>query len=413
MYLYNETPPLSQRIMKTITPTKWGMCKFFFKVGILGVAATYYLGAVTDQMKKNEDASLLTSIEDVFKGQYDSMIKDPFLSLLKRAEGFQKGFYADNKGYAVGYGYNPTQNSKEYNKSILDYAGVDENTKQVILKNAEKYKNQNGGKVPEELKQTNFTKEQLDKMAVYSQRTYERSFYKVLNHKLDAKQIEGTRRTNILKSYVELPQNKKAVLIHMAYKVGETNLEKYRNFFNNFIAYLESPTDKNKESVAKSFTYKYAKNGVMLNDTRVEKMHHDLFMKEMPKQELIKDDSKSVQTSYKDKNKLTEAEKMNKAMKEVNQQITFNGALELLIKAANKASEKMPSYNNGSSQKVKPLYNQNNEEYQLEEEDEPGTYYESSAEVQQIIINGQQITIHGNQNIQVNQNGSKISVKIK
>lgn len=49
------------------------------------------------------------------------MIKDPFLSLLKRAEGFQKGFYADNKGYAVGYGYNPTQNSKEYNKSILDY----------------------------------------------------------------------------------------------------------------------------------------------------------------------------------------------------------------------------------------------------------------------------------------------------
>ena len=51
-------------------------------------------------------------------------------------------FYADNKGYAVGYGYNPTQNSKEYNKSILDYAGVDENTKQVILKNAEKYKNQ-------------------------------------------------------------------------------------------------------------------------------------------------------------------------------------------------------------------------------------------------------------------------------
>ena len=54
MYLYNETPPLSQRIMKTITPTKWGMCKFFIKVGILGFAATYYLGAVTEQIKKNE-----------------------------------------------------------------------------------------------------------------------------------------------------------------------------------------------------------------------------------------------------------------------------------------------------------------------------------------------------------------------
>lgn len=412
MYTFPEQETLAQKLKKKITPTKWGMCKFFFKVGILGFAATYYFGAINNQMKKDENASLLTSIEDVIKDQYDT-IKDPFLNLLKRAEGFQKGFYADNKGYAVGYGYNPTQNSKEYNKSILDFAGVDENTKQVILKNADKYKNQNGGKVPEEFKTAKFTKEQLDKMAVYSQHTYERSFYRVLNQKLDAKQIEGNRRIKITKAYVELPQNKKAVLIHMSYKVGETNLTKYRNFFNNFINYLEDPSYKNKEAVANSFTYKFAKDGVMLNDTRVEKMHHDLFMKEMPKEDAVLE-NKPIKTSV-EKTKLTEKERMNKAMKEVNEQITFNGAIELLIKAANKASEKLPkNYNDSNSKKIQPLVTPNVEEnYELEDEDTPGQYYESSAEVQKIIINGQQITVHGNQNVQVTNNGNKVTIKIR
>lgn len=406
--MYEEKLPLSTKIKKMIVPTKWGMCKFFFKVGIFAIASTYYFGAIHNQMKKDENSTLFGSIEDVLKNQYDA-IKDPFLSLLKRAEGYQNGFYADNKGYAVGYGYNPTQNSKEYNKSILDYAGVDENTKAIILKNADKYKNQNGGKVPQEFKDAKFTKEQLDKMAVYSQQSYERSFFRVLNHKLDNKNIEGVRRTKILKAYVDLPENKKAVLIHMAYKVGETNLEKYNNFFNNFINYLENPTNSNKEAVAQSFTYKYAKNGVMLHDTRVEKMHHDLFIKDMPKKELIVE-NKTVDKA--DKNKLTEQEKFNKAMKEVNQQITFNGALELLVKAANKINEKLPqNYNNGSSKKVQPIMN--NEEQYEDDTEEPGEYYESSSDVQQIIVNGQKITVQNGQNVQVISNGTKVSVKIR
>ena len=46
------------------------------------------------------------------------------------------------RGYAVGYGYNPTQNSQQYNKSILiDYAGVDEATQQKIFKMLKNYRN--------------------------------------------------------------------------------------------------------------------------------------------------------------------------------------------------------------------------------------------------------------------------------
>lgn len=400
--MYNNN--LSERIIKQLTPTKWGMCKAFVKLGVLTIAATYYFGAIQTQMKKDENVSVFSSIEEVIKNQYEA-IKDPFLSLLKKAEGLDNKFYPDNKGYAVGYGYNPTQNSEDYNKSILDYAGVDQNTQEIILKNAGKYKNQNGSQVPEEFKHVKFTQDQLDKMALYAQQSYERSFFKVLNNKLDKKHIEKNDREKILSAYANLPENKKAVLIHMAYKVGEANLEKYNNFFNNFINYLENPTNENKIAVADSFTYKYAKNGVMLHDTRVEKIHHDLFMKEIPKKEIIVEHKTNSE-----KPKLTEQEKLQKAMKEVNQQITFNGALELIAKAVVKANDKFPHKNQvKTTEDIQEVYQQpdNNVEQEVQDDDdESGEYYESAEDVQQVIIKK-------SQSIQITNSAGKVSVKIK
>lgn len=403
--MYNET--ISNKIIKVITPTKWGMFKFFCKVGILGVASTYYFSAINNQMNKDESNTFLSSVEDVLKNQYD-YIKDPFLNLLKRAEGYQSTFYADNKGYAVGYGYNPTQNSKEYNKNILDFAGVDDKTKSIILKNAEKYRDKNSEKIPEEFKKVNFTKQQLDKMALYAQESYENSFFRVLNHKLEKKHIEGSRRIKILQAYVDLPENKKAVLIHMTYKVGENNLEKYNNFFNNLINYLEKPNSVNKEAVANSFTYKYTKNGVVLHDTRVEKLHHDLFLKDIP----TKTESIEKNKSKAENKNLTEEEKFKKAMKEVNDQITVGGALELLFKTANKMNKTMTK-SNAEVNQSNPNVIDNQNEYDDTEQENQDQYYESSADEQQIIVNGQEITIQNDQSVQIINDGNKVIVKIR
>lgn len=399
--MYNNN--LSQKIIKQLTPTKWGMCKAFIKLGVVGIAATYYFGAIQNQMEKNENGSVFSSIEEVLKNQYEAL-KDPFLSLLKKAEGLDHKFYADNKGYAVGYGYNPTQNSESYNKSILDYAGVDKQTQDIILRNAAKYKNENGGKVPQEFKTVKFTQEQLDKMALYAQQSYERSFFRVLNNKLDKKIVQESRREKILLSYANLPENKKAVLIHMAYKVGEANLAKYHNFFNHFINYLENPNQTNKLAVAQSFTYKYAKNGVMLHDTRVEKIHHDLFMKDMVKKEVIVEHKTNTE-----KPKLTEQQKLEKAMKEVNQQITFNGALELMAKAVIKANDKFVEKNQTKEvQEIHPIYNEkaDKQEYIDYDEEEPGEYYESTEDVRQVIITK-------SQHIEVNNSSGKLTIKIR
>lgn len=78
-------------LAKDLKPTKWKMFKFFIKVGFVTVAASYYLHAVNEQIKKNDNPDIIGSFESVIKQQYE-FIKSPFLSLLGKAEGFEKAF---------------------------------------------------------------------------------------------------------------------------------------------------------------------------------------------------------------------------------------------------------------------------------------------------------------------------------
>lgn len=350
-------PIIFHTLKSELRPTKWRMFKLGFNLFFILFLSGYYMYAINQQMLKDDNPDLFTSIGRVMREQYD-FISSPFLGLLKKAEGFDNKFYPDNKGYAVGYGYNPTQNSSSYNKTILDYAGVDAKTQKLIIQNAEKYRNYNSRNVPPELKDIHLTKEQLDKMAVFAQNSYEQSFFRVLNHKLDNHNITGMRKSKIVKAYTELPENKKAVLIHMAYKVGERNLDKYNTFFNNLISYLEKPSDSNKSSVANSFTYKYVLNGKTLSDTRVEKLHHDLFIRDMPNTtpvEVVYRKPKELNTKLARK-ELSEQEKFNRAMDEVKTQISMKSVWTILAKTADKINEVFPDKGSRHKQMMEPEY---------------------------------------------------------
>ena len=279
-------------------------------------------------------------IENTYDSFYDS-----FLHLLKKAEGFSKSFYADNKGVAVGYGYNPTQNDINYNKNILDYAGVDETTQNKILANSKKFKNMEVNKVPEEFKNISLTTEQINKMALYSKKTYENDF--VLKEKINNKNYSETKKNSLINQYQSLPDNQKAVLTHMTYKVGKGGLAKYNTFFNNFIIYLDKPTLENKQKVANSFIYHYRKNGKMLSDTRVSDMHANLFMHDAPKKEVL-----ITKKINKPEKELTQDEKFNIATEEIKNQISFSGLKNYLIEKhqeqlktkGKKSSNTEPSY---------------------------------------------------------------------
>jgi hypothetical protein len=282
--------------------------KAFLNIGVCALFAGYYMHLVEEKLTHNID--FVDSIEK----DYHSLA-DPFLGILKNAEGVSKVFYADNKGYATGYGFNPTQNTPEYNREILKFAQVDEKTIEIIVLNANKYRNSGNKTIPPELKAIHFTNDQINKMALFAQKSYEQDFAVVLKEKIEGKGITGASEKKLLTSYKQLPRNKKGVLTHMVYKVGVNNLRKYNTFFTHFIDYLGNPTVENKEIVASSFIYHYKDNGKDLLDTRVSKIHHDEFMKD------IKDEPELAKQDSVVKPVVSDKEKWDSASKEVSKEL--------------------------------------------------------------------------------------------
>lgn len=294
--------------------------KAFKNLAICGLVLGYNIHLIHEKLENN------IPIVESIKNDYEvvsSTLSDSFVGLLKKAEGVSQKFYPDNKGYATGYGFNPTQNSPEYNRQILTFAEVNPETINFILKNANKYKDVQSKNVPEEFKQIKFTPEQINKMAIFAKVSYEKDFRTVLNEKLERKNFTKDKEDKILNNYLHMPSNQKSVLIHMVYKVGVKNLRKYNNFFNSLINYLDTPTLENKEKVALQFVYHYKSNGQTLLDTRVSKIHYKEFMKEAPKEVI---DVKPIKKEDAPKS-LTEEEKFNKAADDVRKDMLSNFSL--------------------------------------------------------------------------------------
>lgn len=165
-------------------------------------------------------------------------------------------------------------------------------------------------------------------MAIFAKSSYEKDFYSVLKEKIEHKGYTGSKENDLLKSYKDLPENQKAVLIHMVYKVGCNNLKKYNTFFNNFINYLDHPTVENKEKVATQFIYHYKSQGKDLLDNRVSKIHYNEFMKDMPVEKVVAQTNDKVVTPINQDKPLNDDQKFVKAAKEVRQDMLDNFSIK-------------------------------------------------------------------------------------
>lgn len=197
---------------------------------------------------------------------------EAFLHLLNVAEGKQAKFYRDNKGIAIAYGWNPTRNSKEFNLSIAQQAGLDQEQIDAILKVSNTNK---VNFVPKNLRKIKLSEEQLDKTAIALMPRYEQEFLNAMTEH----SIRNKRNPEKdIAAYKQLPNNQQAVMIHMAYKVGGDNLSNYKTFYKKLFKYLDSPNKSNLNQVQKNFTYTYATlDGQRLHDTRVEDIHNSFF----------------------------------------------------------------------------------------------------------------------------------------
>lgn len=197
---------------------------------------------------------------------------EAFLHLLNVAEGKQSKFYRDNKGIAIAYGWNPTRNSKEFNLSIAQKAGLDQEQTEAILKVSDTNK---VNYVPKNLRKIKLTEEQLDKTAIALMPHYEEDF---LNAMTEHSLKHGRDPEKDIAAYKQLPNNQQAVMIHMAYKVGGDNLANYKTFYKKLFKYLDSPNKSNLNQVQKNFTYTYSTlDGQRLHDSRVEDIHTGFF----------------------------------------------------------------------------------------------------------------------------------------
>lgn len=196
-----------------------------------------------------------------------------FTLLLETTEGKENKFYKDNRGIAIGYGWNPTQNTKEFNLKIAKALKLNKKETANIIK----ISNTNSiNAVPDFLKDFYLNNQQLSKIAEFTMERYEKEFLNVLKVKAEQK----SQNYDLMKAkYSQLPFNQQVVFIHMVYKVGATNLLKYDDFFDNIFAYFNNPTIKNLDVASNSFQYSYVdRNGTRRRDTRIEKTHQNFFV---------------------------------------------------------------------------------------------------------------------------------------
>lgn len=268
-------------------------------LGVLGIAAfiaasnvhepevanTQYIFQINnDDMSERQNISFSDNedIKTQEQGHHKYMSKfyrsffisklDAFSKILMVTEGKSHVFYKDNRGIAGAYGWNPITTPTELNRMIAQAMGLNKREKEAILNISEDHRIQS---VPKSLKNLFFTDQQLKASVSTMMAYYEQDFLKVM--KLKAKQ-RGYNENTLINQYYKLPFNQQAVLVHMTYKVGATNLLKYNDFFGRLFIYLNKPTSKNLELASNSFEYSYkSRKGTILRDTKVEKMHSSFF----------------------------------------------------------------------------------------------------------------------------------------
>lgn len=166
-----------------------------------------------------------------------------FESLVAQLEGYRQGFYRDNIGVAVGFGYNTYFQSREKNKK----AGIDvlksEQAAQTLMSLT---KNNNPGPLPS----IAVNPEQAMAMSLMLKPDYEDP-------------MRGW-----IPGFESLKPNQKAVLVYHSYKLGGAGAQKYSVLKQKIALMLANPTPENIKSAGAQFQYTYKVGGETKTDTR-------------------------------------------------------------------------------------------------------------------------------------------------
>lgn len=191
---------------------------------------------VSSYVAKDKSVARTIAISEANKGNF-------YPSITAIVEGYRSKAYRDNKGAAIGMGWNLGQQSTARNTELTRSIGLAPGPAAQLVALS-------GVQQPTSLPDASITPEQGAHAVLLMREQYEAPMRK------------------LVPSFASLKVNEQDALVYHAYKVGGGGAAKYKNMLAAIKTYSANPTEENKMRVASTFTYKYTLNGKEYSDSR-------------------------------------------------------------------------------------------------------------------------------------------------
>lgn len=166
-----------------------------------------------------------------------------YSSIVAEVENYRSKAYMDNKGAAIGMGWNLGQQSTARNTELTRSIGLAPGPAAQLVALS-------GVQQPTSLPDASITPDQGAQAVLLMREQYEAPMRK------------------LVPSFSSLKKNEQDALVYHTYKVGGGGASKYKNMLAAIKTYSANPTEENKLKVASTFTYKYTLNGKEYSDSR-------------------------------------------------------------------------------------------------------------------------------------------------
>ena len=191
---------------------------------------------VSSYVAKDKGIARRLAINEAGKGNFYS-------SIVFEVENFRSKPYMDNKGAAIGMGWNLGQQSTARNTELTQAIGLAPSQAAQLVALS-------GVQQPTSLPNASITPEQGAQAVLLMREQYEAPMRK------------------LVPSFASLKKNEQDALVYHTYKVGGSGASRYKTMIAAIKTYSANPTQENKMKVAGTFTYKYTLNGKEYSDSR-------------------------------------------------------------------------------------------------------------------------------------------------
>lgn len=191
---------------------------------------------VSSYVAKDKSVSGRLALSEASKGNW-------YPSIVAVVEGYRSKPYRDNKGAAIGMGWNLGQQSVAKNTELTRAIGVAPGPAAQLVALS-------GVQQPTSLPDASITPDQGAQAVLLMREQYEAPMRK------------------LVPSFSSLKKNEQDALVYHAYKVGGSGASKYKKMLEAIKTYSANSTEENKMKVASTFTYKYTLNGKEYSDSR-------------------------------------------------------------------------------------------------------------------------------------------------